>query len=88
MTRVDIEMDYKVVNGRIRNPGKFEGEMLYVPYFWEAYLNGCADSDNRGTRLIKVACPQCGYTVRTTRQWIETGLPVCGPCETPMEEAK
>jgi hypothetical protein len=42
----------------------------------------------QGTRLIKVVCPECGYTVRTTRQWIETGLPVCGPCETPMEEAK
>lgn len=32
--------------GRILDPGKFEGEMIYVPYFWEAYLNGFADRDD------------------------------------------
>lgn len=32
-----------------------------------------------GTRLIKLWCPACGYTVRTTLKWIETGLPIC-PC--------
>ncbi len=32
--------------GRITNPGKFEGEMIYVPYFWECFLDGTADSDN------------------------------------------
>ena len=50
MNRKDIEADYTIVGGRIQNPGKFEMEMLYVPYFWEAYLNGCADRDN-GTVL-------------------------------------
>lgn len=35
---------YKVnKNGIIQSPGKFEGEMLYVPYFWEMFLNGFAD---------------------------------------------
>lgn len=37
-------------NGRITSPGKFEGQMIYVPHFWYAYLNGCADRDD-GTVL-------------------------------------
>lgn len=31
----------------------------------------------QGTRMIKVICPECGYTVRTTAKWIEVGLPTC-----------
>lgn len=31
----------------------------------------------RGTRLLKVFCGNCGYTIRTTQQWIDTGLPTC-----------
>jgi hypothetical protein len=29
------------------------------------------------TRMVKLACPCCKYTVRTTRQWIMVGLPQC-----------
>ena len=32
-----------------------------------------------GTRMLKLTCPACGYTVRTTAKWIEVGLPIC-PC--------
>jgi hypothetical protein len=43
-------MDYQsyTVNevGTITDPGKFEAERLYVPYFWEAYMSGCADTDD------------------------------------------
>ena len=28
-------------------------------------------------RLIKLQCPCCGYTVRTTAKWLATGLPSC-----------
>ena len=35
-----------MIDGRITSPGKVEGERVYVPYFWEAYLNGCADRDD------------------------------------------
>lgn len=46
MTRDDILRDYKVdSHGVIRRPGKFEGEMLYIPYFWEVGLDGLADDD-------------------------------------------
>ena len=30
-----------------------------------------------GTRLLKVQCPACGYTVRTTRKWLDLGAPIC-----------
>lgn len=29
----------------VGRPGKFEGERRYVPYFWNVYLDGCADRD-------------------------------------------
>lgn len=46
MTRQDILDHYKVdSHGVIRSPGKFEGEMLYIPYFWEVGLDGLADDD-------------------------------------------
>jgi hypothetical protein len=31
----------------------------------------------QGTRLLKILCPACGYTARTTAKWVEVGLPVC-----------
>ena len=31
------------------------------------------------TRLLKVWCPSCDYTVRVSRKWIDVGLPLC-PC--------
>ena len=45
MTRQDIENAYEVRDGIICSPGKFEGEAVYAPYFWEAYLNGGEDID-------------------------------------------
>lgn len=36
-------------DGRIKNPGKFEGEMLYIPLFWEDSLEGCCDQNNDGS---------------------------------------
>ena len=40
------------------------------------------------TRMLKVACPGTGYTVRMTRKWIdEVGLPTCPCCNETMEEA-
>jgi hypothetical protein len=35
------------------------------------------------TRMRKIECPCCGYTVRTTQKWIDAGLPSC-PLGTPM----
>ncbi len=47
MTRNDILTQYDVdANGIIRTLGKFEAEMLYAPYFYDAMLNGDGDSVN------------------------------------------
>lgn len=29
------------------------------------------------TRLLKLVCPYCDYTIRVSQKWIDTGLPVC-----------
>ena len=31
----------------------------------------------QATRMIKVACPECGYTARTTQKWLDVGPPRC-----------
>ena len=51
MTRKQVTDHYAVdSHGRIHSPGMFEGEMVYVPHYWDAFLNGFADRDN-GTVL-------------------------------------
>lgn len=45
---------YKVENGRIVSPGKFEGCREYVPHFWDIGLDGFADSDDGITYTFKV----------------------------------
>ena len=36
----DIREEYNVVDGIIRNPGKFECEPEWVPYYWDLALDG------------------------------------------------
>jgi hypothetical protein len=31
----------------------------------------------QGTRMLKCACPICGYTVRLTQKWLDKGAPIC-----------
>lgn len=31
----------------------------------------------QGTRMLKLECPKCGYSVRTTQKWIDVGVPTC-----------
>ena len=45
MTRSEILENYDVENGIIQSPGKFEGEMLYAPYFYAHWLDGLFDDD-------------------------------------------
>jgi hypothetical protein len=44
MTRAEIEKAYRVVNGRIASPGKFEGEPIYAPGLWAMMLDGATDA--------------------------------------------
>lgn len=57
-TRDQIEADYETdAKGRITSPGKFEGEMIYIPFFWSEVLNGGAD-DEDGNRAVFIITPQ------------------------------
>ena len=48
----------------------------------EVLTNG---KKKQSTRMLKVVCPQCGYTVRIAAKWLEEGVPTC-PCGTEMQE--
>ena len=39
-----------------------------------------------GSRLIKCECPDCGYTARITRKWLDVGMPTF-PCGHELELA-
>lgn len=47
-------------------------------------LSAASKEKKQSTRLLKVVCPGCGYTVRTTAKWIEVGMPIC-PCGEEMQ---
>ena len=44
-----------------------------------AELTPGAEAKVQPTRMLKLCCPSCGYTVRTTAKWVSVGLPTC-PC--------
>jgi hypothetical protein len=50
--------------GRITDPGKYEGEQLYVPYFHRLALDGAGDGEDVVTikveALDRVAFPELG----------------------------
>jgi hypothetical protein len=58
MDRTTIETSYVLSDDTsppiITSPGKFEGEALYVPYFWERFLNGDGDSEDNGTLVLSI----------------------------------
>jgi len=45
-----------------------------------------SQAKRQNTRMLKLTCAECGYTVRTTAKWIEQGMPTC-PCGEQMQEA-
>lgn len=40
----------------------------------------------QSTRMLKLVCPTCGYTIRTTAKWLKTGLPQCHDGDTFVAE--
>lgn len=47
-------------------------------------LHALTEDKKQSTRMVKVICPECGYTVRSTMMWLKRGVPTC-PCGTQME---
>lgn len=59
MTREEVLAEYDVnEHGIIQTPGKFEAEMLYVPAFWDATMDGSAGildwSDGSSTYVVEI----------------------------------
>lgn len=60
-------------SGRIQNPGKFEGELVYVAYYWECFLEGMADRDDGKVLGFDIqgedreVFPELGDSKRTVR---------------------
>jgi hypothetical protein len=50
-SRGDILCDYTVRNGVIQSPGKFEGEPMHVPYFYDGMLEGWGDTNGPATLI-------------------------------------
>jgi len=44
-----LAQGYDAPEGRIRNPGKFEGEPLYVPMYWDLANEGFANEGEDGS---------------------------------------
>lgn len=40
--------------GIITDPGKFESEFLYLPYFWQSSLDGLADTIKNGVFSVEI----------------------------------
>jgi hypothetical protein len=59
--------------------------LVRMPEYPHRTLDVMLEQKKQGTRLLKIVCQACGYTARTTRQWLDRGLPTC-PCGTPMSE--
>lgn len=54
LTRAEVEQDYKVRDGRVVSPGKFEGEPLYAPALYDMAMNGFADESDGDADLVEV----------------------------------
>lgn len=46
MVNLGPEATRKQCTEAVSHPGKFEGEAVYVPYYWDIYLDGGADRDD------------------------------------------
>lgn len=48
-----------------------------MPAYPHATLDKSVTHKKQTTRMIKIRCAKCGYTARTTAQWLATGTPTC-----------
>jgi len=55
MTREEIEKNFTIKEGIIHSPGKFEGEPLWAPYFWEIVLEEAGHEGNEAVTSVDVS---------------------------------
>ncbi len=51
-----------------------------------AALTPFLQEKKQSTRMLKVSCGECGYTVRLTQKWLDLGAPLCPSHNLPMGE--
>jgi len=56
------------INGYLKKLGPYPHDQL------DKMTNG---KKKDHCRLLKAECSSCGYVIRTTRKWLEVGLPTC-----------
>lgn len=57
--------------GRITQPGKFEGEPIFAPYYWDLAMEGFADADNGATFTFKFKSSDQDFTLwPELKQWL------------------
>lgn len=67
---------------------KFLADIKFNRDLFKLFRAGAESKEGKaGTRMLKVECPDCGYTCRTTAKWLAVGVPTCA-CGTPMEAAQ
>lgn len=76
MTRTEIQANYKIRNGIIMSPGKFEGEPIYAPYFWDLVMDGGAETDGDFAAFHILTddrneFPEIGSETITIRVWTD-----------------
>lgn len=82
-SRKDVLEQYEVYEGVITTVGKFEGEMIYVPYLWEIYLMGGATEDDGEIITIDIdddirnEFPELNTVVRAYLEESSTGFVYC-----------
>jgi hypothetical protein len=80
MTRKELLDLYQVNDrGRITDPGKFEGEMLFVPYFWDIVLNGFGNATGEFdwvdiSREDRAEFPEVGRATKIRLHECESGF--------------
>jgi len=66
-TQAELEAAYEVRNGVIVTPCAYKGEPLWVPFYWEAAMEGMAD-EVRGDPSIFHVCAGDRWVWRELRE--------------------
>ncbi len=67
---------WRQVQGAEDFPQAYAGVLSALGAYPHAPLN-VGTKKTQSTRMLKLTCPLCGYTLRTSGKWLATGLPVC-----------
>lgn len=77
---------WKSTKGNEHFGTRYAGIMDALGDYPHAQLTPGAEAKVQPTRMLKLVCGGCGYTVRTTAKWVAQGLPTCA-CGTQFSQA-